>query len=462
MRAHVHSALFFILLASELPAAEPAAVDKYLAQQLEKRSIPGLSVAVIRNGKVELAKGYGSASLELAVPAGPQTVYEIGSVTKMFTATAVLQQMEDGKLGLDDLVSRYVSGLPSGWSRVTLRHLLTHTSGIKSFTSVPKFQKEVEKDYTPRELVALVEGTPLEFLPGERWSYSNTGYALLGMVLEQVSGKPYGTLLEERIFRPLKMTSTRVNDRASIIKNRAAGYTLEQDKLQNPVPTRLSQAFGAGTLVSTVTDLALWDAALSSEKLLKASSLAQMWTPARLADGSEATYGFGWGVNAVAKHRVLTHGGGISGFGADFLRFPDDKVTVIVLMNTDSAPPEKIAAGVAALYLPDLAAADQPIADDDPATTARLRAIYVEITRGEGQAAFTPEAARAFYPERMKSWSSFLGQQGELESFALLETKANGGVTVRTYRVATKKFTASVLFSLTAQGKLADFAVHPE
>ena len=196
-------------------------IDDYIQGLMQKRHIPGVSIAVVRDGKVILAKGYGVANVELSVPATERTVYQLASVTKMFTATAIMMLVAEGKLKLDDRITERLSDLPAAWRDVTVRHLLNHTSGIKSYTSVKDFHKTSRKDYDRRELLALVTKVPLEFAPGEKWSYCNTGYFLLGMLIEKVSGKEYGEFLDERIFQPLGMTQTRVNDLRAIIPDRA-------------------------------------------------------------------------------------------------------------------------------------------------------------------------------------------------------------------------------------------------
>ncbi len=197
------------------------AVDAYIEGRMQKRHIPGVSIAIVQDGKVVRLKGYGFANVELSVPATENSVYQLASVTKMFTATAVMMLVEDGKLGLDDKITDRLSDLPPAWKVVTVGQLLSHTSGIKSYTSVRDFHKSARKDYSQREILDLVAKEPLEFAPGEKWSYSNTGYFLLGMLIEKVSGKPYGEFLSERIFKPLGMTQTRVNDLRDVIKGRA-------------------------------------------------------------------------------------------------------------------------------------------------------------------------------------------------------------------------------------------------
>ncbi len=224
----ISRALFFVMATSASVAQAQLtndslarSIDDYVLGVIQKRHIPGVSVAIVKNGKLLQAKGYGLANVELSVPATEKTVYQLASVTKQFTATAIMMLVEQGKLGLGDKISKHLPDLPAAWKEVTIRHLLNHTSGIKSYTSVKDFFKTARKDYTHREILDLVAKDPLEFAPGEKWRYCNTGYFLLGMIIEKVSGKTYGEFLDERIFKPLGMTQTRVNDLHAIIPNRA-------------------------------------------------------------------------------------------------------------------------------------------------------------------------------------------------------------------------------------------------
>jgi len=457
--------VFGVAVVASLPlaGAEPPDLDPTIRKEMAKRQIPGLSLAIVRDGKVELARGYGMADLELSVPARPGTVYEIGSITKQFTAAAVMQLVEEGRIALDGKITKLVPGLPGAWDGVTVRHLLTHTSGIKSTTSIPGFQKNLRKDYPQEEVIKLVADYPLQFKPGERWEYSNTGYFVLGMLLEKVGGKAYGELLRERIFAPLGMSSTRANDLSAVIPNRAAGYTLEKDGLHNADYLSMTQPFAAGVLVSTVEDLARWDAALQGEKVLKAASKQEVFSPARLNDGSATTYGFGWSFGTISGHRVIGHGGGIPGFSSSLARFVDDGVTIIVLMNTDSASADAVLRGVASLVIPGVTAIDPPIADKDAKTSSRLEALFLAVVKDKADLAeFTPETAKALFPERMKPIREFLAGQGAVTSFRLVEETENGGLRVRRYRVEMEKISLFVLFTLAKDGKVAGLAVHPD
>jgi CubicO group peptidase (beta-lactamase class C family) len=349
-------------------------VDAYVAREMTKRHIPGLSLAVVQNGELVLAKGYGMANVELAVPATADTLYQIGSITKPFTATAIMMLVLEGKLALDDPISKHLPNTPDAWKAVTVRHLLNHTSGIKSYTSIADNMQKSRLDRSRDEIIGTVRDLPLEFPPGERWAYNNTGYFLLGLILERVSGKPYAEWLQGRVFGPSGMAATRVNDLAAIVKDRSAGYAWRSGRLWNAEHASMTWPFSAGAIVSSVHDLAKWDAVLYSEKVLPRASLMAMWTPTKLSGGRTHDYGFGWSVGEHRGHRMIGHGGGISGFSTDLLRLIDDKLTVIVLTNLEGANPSSIARGVAALYLPDLApVASMPIEGADPLATALFK-----------------------------------------------------------------------------------------
>jgi len=334
----------------QTPAAQPDPVDDYVQAEMQRQQIPGLSLLVARDGKIVLAKGYGLANVELQVPVKPETVFQSGSVGKQFTATAVMMLVEDGKIKLDDPITNYLKDAPATWKQVTIRELLSHTAGFGDYPE--KF--DFRKDYTEADELKIVEGIPLAFTPGTKWSYSNLGYLTLGVLIHQVTGEFYGDFLQQRIFGPLGMTTTRIISEADIIPNRAAGYRLVKGQLKNQEwvsPTVNTTA--DGSLYFSILDLAKWDAALYTEKLLKRSSFEQMWTVAKLTNGqpNSGQYGFGWSIEVKDGHRVLDHGGAWQGFETHISRYVDDKLTVVVLTNLADANPGRIADHVAEVYL---------------------------------------------------------------------------------------------------------------
>jgi CubicO group peptidase (beta-lactamase class C family) len=301
------------------------------------------AILVARDGKVLVSKGYGMADVEHDVPNTPETKFRIASITKQFTAAAILLLQERGKLSVQDSVCKHVAPCPDAWQPVTIHHLLSHTAGMPDFTGFPDYQKTMRNTAAPESLVARFRDRPLEFKPGEDWRYSNSGYVLLGHVIEKVSGKSYESFLRENIFEPLKMTNTGYDHPGAVVKRRARGYAPGPDGLVNANYLDMSIPFAAGGLYSTVGDLYLWDQALYGEKILKKSSLDAMFTAVR------NDYGYGYRVNKVFNRRHATHGGGIEGFRTSIDRFTDDRVTVIVLSNYEGARPGAIARDLAAI-----------------------------------------------------------------------------------------------------------------
>jgi CubicO group peptidase (beta-lactamase class C family) len=349
----LHRALaLFLLLTSSVHAQSPDRVDTYIHSEMQKRQIPGLALLVIRDGNIVKSEGYGFANVELQVPVKPETIFQSGSVGKQFTATAIMMLVEERRLSLDDPLTKFIPDAPQAWKNVKIRHLLSHTGG---FTDYPK-TFDFRRDYTEDELLKIVEAQPLSFPPGSQWAYSNLGYLTLGIVIHRVTGQFYGDFLHDRIFQPFGM-NTRIMSEADIIPNRAAGYRLVKGQLKNQEwvsPTLNTTADGA--LYFNILDLAKWDAALYTDKLLKPASLEQMWTPVKLNDGKPNSdhYGFGWFIQNVHGHPVIEHAGAWQGFTTNISRYVDDKLTVVVLTNLEAANPSKIAHHVAGLYLPAL------------------------------------------------------------------------------------------------------------
>ncbi|HEX5715663.1 MAG TPA: serine hydrolase [Thermoanaerobaculia bacterium] len=384
-------------------------VDDYIKTEMERHKIPGLSLAVVREGGIVQAKGYGLSNVELSVAATQETIYQSGSIGKQFTAMLVMMLAEEGKLSLDDPIGKHITEAPASWRDITVRHLLTHTSGISNSL----YDKmNMRQDYTEDDLLQQIAALPLDFPPGEQFNYSNPGYVTLSILIHKVSGKFYGDLLREKVFGPLGMTTARVIDEADIIPNRAAGYRLVEGELKNQewvAPVLNTTADGA--LYLTVLDMAKWDAALYSEKLLKRDSLDLMWTPATLNNGKTVQYGFGWMFGEIRGHRVIRHGGGWQGFSTHIARWVDKKLTVIVLTNLAGAPADAIANGVAGLYHPELAAVEHTAVPVDPKTFDPYLGEY-EIRPG-----FVITVSR----EGDKLWMQATGQR-RAELFAESET----------------------------------------
>ena len=336
----------FVALFATTAAADQ--VDDFIKSEMAAHRIPGLALTILSNDLSLKTSAYGLANLELRVPVTPDTVFEIGSVTKQFTAAAILLLAQGGKLNPDDRISRYLSTTPEAWRNITIRHLLTHTSGLKSYTGLTGF--ELTRHLSEAEFIAAIASYPLEFDPGTSWKYSNTGFNLLGFIIQNVSGKGYWDFLGERILSPLGMTSTTNRSPALIIPNRAAGYE-QTNHIWFNRDYDLTDVFSAGAMVSTIGDLAKWNVALDGDDLLQRKSKEAMWQPAVLNDGKSTQYGFGWRIENFEGHRDIGHGGSTSGFSATIQRFPDDKLAIIILSNTDEQIATSLARKLAQLFL---------------------------------------------------------------------------------------------------------------
>lgn len=329
---------------------QDARIDAYLAEQLEATSSPGLSAAVLVGGKLIHLAGYGKANVEQGTPATADTVYELASITKSFTATAVMLLARDGRLRLDDPISAYLPEAPASWSGVTIRHLLGHTSGIPDYFKLDAFGLSENfawrLDYDLNEILGAAGSAPLEFEPGSDTAYSNTGYTLLGMVIERVSGEAYEQFVFERIFQPLGMTSTRRNSRTDIIPGRAAGYVRDDGVLLNTPYTSMTWAYAEGGIVSTARDMARWDVALASGSLLGRATLDQMWD---VAGRELPDFGLGFAMNTSPQGLVIGASGGKPGFSTYHSRYVDVNTTIILLANQSGVPVIEVSRGLVAM-----------------------------------------------------------------------------------------------------------------
>jgi CubicO group peptidase (beta-lactamase class C family) len=347
------------LVLAFVQSANADAVDDYLKRRMAREHIPGLSLVVIRKGQIVKAKGYGRASVELNVPAMPDTVYDLASTTKPFVAAAVLLLAQEGKLSLEDRISRFIEDTPESWKEITLRHLLSHTSGIKDYLA--DLRRDFPNETPPEQIVKAAMDAPLNFTPGAKWAYSNTGYILLGMIIHKVSGRSYDAFLQERVFDRLGMADTRRHTPDGVVPRRATGYLWYGGAFHNGEFLKfLMTNHGDRGLLSTALDLAKWDAALSSGRILNPAVREAMWTPIiKVGDPSthEARYGMGWFIKRINGHRQVSHPGGAPGTGAILSRYPDDGLTVILLANGGRAFMQALDLGVARHYIPGLMAA---------------------------------------------------------------------------------------------------------
>ena len=349
--------------------------DKSLAKQFDtwlgghfKPNEPGISVIVVRDGKAVFRNGYGMANVELGVPIKPEMVFRLGSITKQFTAVAILMLMERGKLALTDRITKFIPKYPTHGHKITIEHLLTHTSGIKSYTDMPEFWKDMKEDKSVEEHIAFFKDQPMDFKPGERWKYNNSGYFLLGAIIEKVSGQTYEAFLKQHIFDKLGMADTHYDLPNKIIAGRVQGYGKNaSNTIENAAYISMTRPYAAGSLASSVDDLAKWDAALYANKLLKQSTLKQAWTPLTLKSGKHTHYGYGWAILQDEGATFIEHGGGINGFLTHALRISEQRLYVAALANTMSPAlnPDFVASSLA------LALLGQPYHEPEPITLSK-------------------------------------------------------------------------------------------
>ena len=409
-----------LLLVTGLPlAASPMrgqttldSVDHYVRAELARQRIPGMSVVVLRGDSVLLARGYGFANLEHRVPATDSTVYQSGSVGKQFTAAAIVTLAREGRLRLDDPIRKYLPEGARAWRPITIRHLLTHTSGIPDYADSTM---DYRRDYTEEQMIALAARLPLQFPPGATWSYSNTGYALLGFIIRRVTGKFYGDYLREVTFQPLGMRTARIISESDIVPNRAAGYRLVDGEPKNQEwvsPTLNTTA--DGSLYLSVLDLARWTVGLNHARVPDSAGLRESWTPVRLNDGGTYPYGFGWMVDEQRGRLRIGHTGAWQGFRTSLQRYPEFDLTVIALANLDAALPAAITYGIAGILEPELLPPHMlPVSDRGPPEP--VAALLHAIAAGKASAKLAP-GLRGFASKAVRDeWRGSLAEVSEWE-----------------------------------------------
>jgi CubicO group peptidase (beta-lactamase class C family) len=325
-----------------------SAAEKTMEGIFRQSGVPSLTYAIVKDGKVVKSNSFGRANIETEAKATRKTVYEIGSMTKQFTAAGILLLAEEGKLTLEDPISKHLDNLPEAWRGLTIRQCLSHTAGLKDYlaTYSPLKTDPVKASDVFKKMGAMT----LDFAPQASWSYSNTGYLIATEILEKLSRQTYSEFMQARIFKPLGMKSTSVSDPDRVIPNRARGYSVGTRGLQNAPVINPSLASGAGNLVSNVDDLALWEASLQTNKLLKPESLKQFFAPVRLTNGRSSEYSIGWWIRQDKDRPIIEHGGNTVGFSSDLFRLPKENVSMIVLTNTGGVSGAQWArAGLAAL-----------------------------------------------------------------------------------------------------------------
>ncbi len=459
-----------------LDAKQLVSIDDFVNHEMARQRIPGLELGIYSRGRILLAKGYGLANVELDVPVKPETLMQSGSVGKQFVSAAIMMLVEEGKISLDDSITKYFPDAPAAWKPILIKNLLSHTSGLSEYESPDRTGLNgpfyFRLDFTEDELAKKVEALPIEWAPGEKWDYRNTNYMLLGLIIHKITGMPYKEFLGDRIFKPLGMTSTRLISDRDIIPNRAAGYEIDRNgELKNQQwvsPTFNSTA--DGTLYFNVLDLAKWDEALYGTKMLKQSSLDRIWTVYPLNDGkpNPAGYGFGWLIGAQDGHKRIEHGGAWQGFTCRISRYPDDGLTVVVLTNLEAGPsnPGVIAHVIAGLVNPTLTAPKlEAIADAQPQLAERLKKLLDEIVAGtEINPETTPQLAAQLTPETAKHFQRSLAKLWPGGTLTLVKRdKGTEGETqwISTYRLSKSGDAILLAFGLGANGKIAFLHLSP-
>jgi D-alanyl-D-alanine carboxypeptidase len=429
-------------------------IDQVANAALAKTGVPSASLAVVKNGRIAYLQAYGNARLEPRAAANPGMRYSIGSISKQFTAAAILLLREQGKLSLDDPVGKYLPGLTSG-GQVTIRELLSHTSGYQDYWPQDYVMPGMLKPVTTQKILDGWARKPLDFEPGTKWQYSNTNYVIAGLIVEKAGGRPLVEFLSEKVFAPLGMRSVLNIDQEKLGDADATGYFNYALGPLHPAPKEgKGWLFAAGELAMTAEDLAKWDVSLIKQSLMKPESYRELETEALLKNGMGTGYGLGVSVSSTFGHRAISHGGEVSGFTATNLVFPDEGVAVAVLSNQDAASASgAIARGIAPLLL----------AEEDPAAQAKVaqaKAIFEGLQQGKlDRSLFTDNANFYFNETALSDFASSLGPLGAPEEFVQESQRLRGGMTGRVFRVKLAKKALHVWTYEMPDGKLEQYQV---
>ena len=439
-------------------------IDAFIEKLMAEKQIPGLSLAIVRDGKLFKTQAYGQLNRTLHVRTRPSSIFPIASISKPFTATAIMLLVQDGLIDLDEPISTYLVDTPEHWQAITVRHLLTHTAGL----SEAVYEKNLRKLLTLNSFFDVAKESPLLFEPGEAWMYSNTGYNLSALLIEEVSNQPFEVFMARRIFEPLGMNNTDAIRTSYQFNNFATGYVL--NGRNNLAPTSLTKFFkpkfvpifyGSGSMTSTATDLARWEIAMQKGELLTPELQAEMEKPVVMNSDRTFNYGLGWFVERHQGRRVISHGGNLGGFSTSIARFPDDNLTVIVLTNKDAEDGDEIAQSIAEQYISPLRiAVDVPKQrDPHPDLTEQLR----QAANGEKSAiAFTSEWTILLNtPRGQAAWQRYRAQMPPIEALDLLQQEPHPNGTRYTYRAITANGNRLLTFVLTSDSQIAALGTAP-
>ncbi len=350
-RKNVRNLFSLVILISTLASGQEISgtLDALLEKQF-KENEPGAVALVVKNGAPIYRKAFGMADLEHTIQMTPEHVFGIGSMTKQFTAVAILMLVEQGSLSLEDSITKFLTDYPAKGNAITIHHLLTHTSGVKSYTELEKWRKIWRNDLTTQEMIDVFKDEPMDFAPGDAWHYSNSGYFLLGVIIEKVAGMNYGEFVEKRIFEPLGMKNTYYGSRSRIIPNRAMGYQRGRE-YRNAEYLSHTQPFSAGAIMSTVDDLWKWQAAVQNNILVKSETIAKAFTNHPLKNGKPTYYGYGWMLDEINGSLTREHSGGIFGYSSNAIHLPKEDVYVVVLSNCNCNSPVEVSIRMAAVVI---------------------------------------------------------------------------------------------------------------
>jgi D-alanyl-D-alanine carboxypeptidase len=417
---------------------------------MARQKIAGMAVIVVQNGQVNALKGYGFADTTTKQPVTPNTVFQIGSMTKAFTAAAIMLLVEEGKVSLDAPIDRYLKNLPQAWQPLTLRQLLSHTSGLPDYSdNIIHKQREMK---SPTDFIAIEGKQPLDFPTGESWSYSNSGFYLAGMIIERASGQRYGDFLRDRIFKPLNMQQTQA--KIANVPNLATGYDAPRQSDDDIV------CYAAGNILSTAIDMAKWAQALQQRKLLSAKSYQTLWTPVRLKNGRRQDYGLGWFLPRPNGDQHISHNGLVNGFASAITYDPRQKLSVVVLTNSEKAPATLIARTVTGLYEPSIGLVEQltqtPRLDPNPNFTQKILAL---IQGKEKSIPFAPELLLQEKTRRGQESREYRKSAGlnKVQKIEFLKVIPQYDDRVYFYRMIFNKETYYMTVTVTPQQQIADY-----
>ncbi|HXY15934.1 MAG TPA: serine hydrolase domain-containing protein [Terriglobales bacterium] len=439
---------------TQLPSDLQQKIDSLAADILAKTGVPSASVAIVKDERIAYLRAYGDARLEPQTSAKPEMRYSVGSISKQFTATAILLLQERGKLSLDDKVSRFIPDLTRA-NEVTIRQLLSHTSGYQDYWPQDYVMPMMLQPVTAQKILDVWAKKPLDFDPGTKWQYSNTNYVIAGLIVEKASGMPLMQFLQKNVFTPLGMQSVADTDQAKLGDTDPTGYIRYALGPLRPAPKEgKGWLFAAGELAMPAEDLAKWDIAMIDQKLLKPESYREFETEVVLKNGLGTRYGLGVDISSAFGHRALSHGGEVSGFTAENMVFPDDRVAIVVLTNQDAvAASGQIARGIAPLIL----------ASDDPQTAAKLeqaKRIFTGLQAGTiDRSLFTDNANFYFSEQALKDFASGLGPLGNPQQFSQTNEALRGGMKLRVYEI---RFPGKTLRAWTyemSDGKLEQYQI---